>query len=177
MTSSFSGSGPTTPLRTSKNVEIEVVEIDEDHVKGIYKNALFMVWARQTLAPAYRRAFSLVERLRSRHPQDVIVFQVVEDTAIPPEPDAKQTMAEFLKVEGIKQFSVVFEANGFKAAAVRAIVHAGQAMARPRFPHSVHQSVPASAAWNAALAHEHSAAELQEAVQLLREHHRAAYPG
>lgn len=172
----FSGAVPMTTLRTSRSASIDVLEIDEDHVKGAYKNVLLMVWAKRTLADAYRRAISIVHEMRVDHPQGVCLFHVVEDTAVPPDTDAREAFTDLLKTEGVKQFSVVFEASGFKAAAVRAIVQAGQALVRPKFPHSVHQSVAASAAWHAGLSREHSAAELQEAVQLLRELHRSRYP-
>ena len=167
---------PGRTLRTSRGASIDILEIDADHVKAAYKNVLLMVWARRTLADVYRRSGGYIQDLRASHPKGVCVFQLVEDTAIPPETDARDAMTELLQNPGITQFSVVFEATGFKAAAVRAIVHAGQALSRPKFSHAVHQSVAAAAAWHAGLSPELSASELQEAVQAMRELHRTRHP-
>src|SRR5262245_49096928 len=99
----------------------KLVEIDEDHVKAVAGNMLFMVWRRRTLSAVYRRGMDLATEVAGRFPQGVGVCHVVEVDAVPPDADTRRAFVDFLKMSHVKHFSVTHDGVGFKAASVRAI--------------------------------------------------------
>ena len=165
------------PLQAERDLSLKLLEIDEDHAKGALGNVLLMVWARRTLAAPYRRSLDHLQDLRAEHPDGVCVFKIIENTATPPENDAREAIAEFMKAPSVAQFSAVFEGAGLKAAAVRTIIYADLALSRPAFPHAVHRSVEASAAWHAKLSPNVDARALEEGMQTLRELYRTRCAG
>lgn len=160
--------------------EFDIAAIDEDHVKGVAFNIVFMVWRRRTLAEPYRAGARLVAQLGAKFPEGVGVMQVVEVDAVPPDSDARKVFVEFLKQEIIKHYSVTHEGTGFKAASVRAIVSGVQTLARPTFEHSVHSSVAAAARWAAAqnkrIGRNDDPAAIERVFQALRKIHVERYP-
>lgn len=157
-----------------------IVELDADHVKATSFNMLFMIWRRRTLAGAYRRAAELVRELADSHPEGIGILQVVELEASPPDAETRNLFRDLLGLDGISHFSVTHEGAGFKAAAVRAIVLGAQSLARPQFPHSVHGSLGAAAAWHAAmqrsLGRHEPAATIHRIAQDLRNFHLDRFP-
>jgi hypothetical protein len=158
----------------------DVVEIDEDHVKGTAFNLVFMVWRRRTLVAAYRAGIELVGRLSLKHPSGVGVMNVVETEAVPPDSDARKAFSEFWQQPALKHFSVTHEGTGFKAASVRAIVSGIHALARPNFETSVHSTVADAARWAAAqnrrLGRTDEWTAIEKVVQALRRLHVEKYP-
>jgi hypothetical protein len=152
-----------------------LTEADSDHIKGVVGNMLFMVWVSRTEYACYRRGAEIVRMLGPRFPTGIGVLNLVEVSAVPPDARARGEFAQFLKLPEIRHFSVTHEGHGFKAAAVRAIVSAAQFIAAPPFPHSVHATVDAAAAWHSdqqrALGIELPAREVTEIVADLRRRH------
>lgn len=166
-------------LRTSVPY-LEVVEIDEDHVKGVAYNLVMMVWRRRTMVVPYRAGMQLVVNLGLKHPNGVGVMQVVETEAIPPDSEARKAFAEFVRLPQIRHFSVTHEGTGFKAASVRAIVSGVNALARPSFVHSVQSTVADASRWAAAqnrlFGARDDAKAIEAALQALRRLHVERYP-
>ncbi|HEV8551617.1 MAG TPA: hypothetical protein VGQ57_21360 [Polyangiaceae bacterium] len=159
---------------------VEVLESDPDHVKGVLFNLVLLVWRRRTLLGSYRAAIELVRRVGLQHPEGVGVLQVVEVDAVPPDGEVRKAFGEMMLVPAIRHFSVTHEASGFRAASLRAIVSGAHALARPAFAHSVQSSVAAAARWasaqNRALGAPDDAAAIERAVQELRKLHVEKYP-
>ena len=128
--------------------QFEVLDLDEDHAKGVAFNMLFMVWRRRTMAAAYTRGMAIVRELGASCTEGVGVLQVVEADAVPPDGPARGAFVEFFHLKEIKHYSVTHEGSGFKAASVRAIAAAAHAMARPKCAHSVHSLVSSAAQWH-----------------------------
>jgi len=160
--------------------ELEVLEDDHDHVKGVLSNLVMVVWRRRTLLGPYRDAMQLVTRVGRRHPTGVGVMQVVEVDAVPPDSDTRNAFGEMMRHPAVKHFSLTHEGTGFKAASVRAIVSGVNALARPRFPHSVHSSVADASRWaaekNRIIRAWDDAAAIELALQSLRRLHVEKYP-
>ncbi len=168
---------------TVSNTESEpkIVEIDEDHVKATAFNLLFLVWHKQTTAAAYRRAMEIVARLSKQHVEGVGVMQILERNSIAPDSAARKVFVEFLHLDIVKHFSVTYEGVGFKAASIRAVVAGVHAMARPRFPHSVHTTISDAARWHARaqelLGRRQTPADIERLCQRVRAMYREQYPG
>jgi hypothetical protein len=160
--------------------QFEVLDLDEDHAKGIAFNMLFMVWRRRTLATAYTRGMQIVRELGAAYPEGIGVLQTVEVDAIPPDAQARGAFVEFFHLKEIKHYSVTHEGSGFKAASVRAIAAAAHAMARPKCAHSVHSTVASAAQWHerqqVLLARREPAAQIELIAQTLRQMHWDKYP-
>ncbi len=160
--------------------DLEVVAMDEDHIKGTAFNLLFMVWRRRTLAEPYRGGIQLVNELALKHPEGVGVIQVVETEASPPDSEARKAFTDFLKLTAIRHFSVTHEGSGFKAASVRAITSGVHALARPSFDHAVHSTVAEAARWaavhNKSIGRNDDWQAIERVMQTLRKIHLDKYP-
>lgn len=158
----------------------ELVEIDEDHVKATAFNMLFMIWRRRTTSEAYDRALVLARALATKFPGGIGVCQVVEVDAVPPDSDARKKFVDFLRLKGLKHYSVTHEGTGFKAASVRAIVAGGHALSRASCEHSVHAKLASAASWHEMhqreLGRAETADEIERVAQALRKLHRDRFP-
>lgn len=160
--------------------QLELVEVDQDHAKGIVFNLVLLFWRYRTLQEPHRAAMRLVTQTAEKHPKGIGVMQVVEPTAVPPDSDTRKDFVAMLKLPGIAHFCVTHEGTGFKAASVRAIVSGVHALVRPAFPHSVHEDLSSAARWTAArnrsLSAPDDAAAIEEALRALRRMHGERYP-
>lgn len=160
--------------------ELEVVAIDEDHIKGTAFNIAFLVWRRRTQLAAYREVIPLVNQLALKHPTGVGVMQIVETDASPPDSDTRKALADFLKQTSIQHFSVTYEGTDFKGASVRGIVFGAQALARPSFAYSVHSTVADASRWAAAQNRKIGRSDewqaIERVMQTLRHIHLEKYP-
>jgi hypothetical protein len=161
--------------------ELEVVAIDEDHIKGTAFNIAFMVWRRRTLLGPYREGIALVSQLALKHPSGVGVMQVVETEASPPDSETRRALAEFLKQKAIQHFSVTYEGTDFKGASVRGMVFGAQAVARPSFAYSVQATVADASRWaasqNRRIGRNDEWQAIERVMQTLRHIHLEKYPG
>jgi hypothetical protein len=159
--------------------EFKLVEIDEDHAAGCAFNMAFVVWQLRTTRLAYRRYREIVVKLADRHLEGVGSLQLLGPAITPPDAAARREFLEFLHLEEVRHSSVVHEERGFKAASIRAVVVSANALARPRFPHSVHNRLSEAAAWHAAaqlaLGRGETAIDIERVVATLRSLHAARY--
>ncbi|MEO6602292.1 MAG: hypothetical protein ABIQ16_20595 [Polyangiaceae bacterium] len=161
--------------------DLEVVLMDEDHLKGTVFNLVLMVWRRRTLAEPYRAGSELVRNFALKHPEGVGVLQVVETEASPPDAEARKAFADFLKLTSIQHFCVTHEGSGFKAASIRAITSGVHALARPTFAHAVHSTVAEAARWavaqNKLIGRDDDWQVIERTLQKFRKMHLDQYPG
>jgi hypothetical protein len=158
----------------------QTVELDEDHIKGLAWNILFMVWRRRTLPESYRRGIQLLSDHTRLHPKGVGVCQVVEVDAVPPDREAREVFPDLFRVPGVQHSSVIHDGAGFKAASVRAIMTGVVAIARAASKVSIFSSVSDAAQWHVELQRplgaKFTAKELTEVVAALRALHRERFP-
>jgi hypothetical protein len=159
---------------------LEVVAMDEDHIKGTVLNLVLMVWRRRTLAEPYRAGIELVNHFALKHPEGVGMMHVVETEASPPDAEARKAFAEFSKLTAVQFFSVTHEGSGFKAASVRAITSGIHAFTRPSFDHAVHSTVAEAAHWaaghNKLIGRNDDWQAIESAMHTLRKIHSDKYP-
>jgi hypothetical protein len=153
-----------------------LVEADEDHLKATTSSMLFMVWRRRTLADAFRRAVTIVERLATKNPAGIGVCQVIEVDAIPPDSAARSVFVEFHRMGQVKHCTVIHDGAGFKAASVRAVMVGTITLARPPGKVTVHSSVQEAATWHTEQDRRLAAADIATVVGELRTLHRERYP-
>jgi hypothetical protein len=167
-------------IRRDEREKYELVEIDEDHAKGIAFNMLFMVWRRRTLAEAFGRGINLARKLTAEYSEGIGICQAVEVDAIPPDSDARTLFSYLSRLEGLQHLSVTHDGTGFKAAAVRAIMTGVQALARPKSKHIVLADVDLAGQWHAAaqaeLGRHETAEQIAGILRSLRRLHRERYP-
>lgn len=153
---------------------VEIVAFDENHIKGIAFNMIFMVWKRQTTAPAFREGIRLQGELGAKFPKGIGVLHVIDPGASPPDKPARDAFVEAIQLPFVRHLSVVHEGLGFKAASVRAIMSGVNALARPQFEHAVHNSLTSAAHWHAQknirLGQRETAARIEQVVRSLDAH-------
>lgn len=167
-------------MSTQPAPNLRLVEIDEEHVAGVYFNLVMLLWRYHTHLEAYRGAIRLATQTSAHHPSGIGVMQIVETTAIPPDSETRKEFGTMMKVPGIRHFCVTHEGIGFKAAAVRAIVSGVHALARPSFPHAVHDDLATAARWaathNKSIGAPSDADGIEKALQSMRRLHAERYP-
>jgi hypothetical protein len=158
----------------------ELLEIDEDHIKGTAFNMLFLVWCIHTHANAYRRAIRSAAQLAARFEEGIGVCQYLEIEAVAPGAETRKAFVDFLRLPMLRHFCVIHEGTGFKAASVRAVVAGVHALGRPTCEHAVHKSIAQAAAWHAAqqaALGRHEPLELiARTIRSVRALHRERYP-
>jgi len=163
-----------------ENKLYDLVEIDEDHLKGTAFNMLFMVWRHRTLVDAYRRGMKIAQKLSTQHQMGAGVCQVVEVACVAPDTAARAAFVDFVRLPEVDHLSVIHDGTGFKAASVRAVMTGVHALARPQCKLSVHSTVGGAARWAASmqlkLGRTEQAARIESIVTALRAHHRERYP-
>jgi hypothetical protein len=162
------------------DANLKLVDIDEDHVKGVAFNLVLLIWRYRTQLEAHRASRGLVTQMAAQQPTPIGVMQVVETSAVPPDSETRKDFGAMLRLPGIGHFCVTHEGSGFKAASVRAIVSGVHALSRPAFPHAVHDTIANAAQWAAAqnqsLGAPSNAAAIEQALQTLRRLHVERYP-
>jgi hypothetical protein len=152
--------------------DFKLIEIDEDHATGCAFNMAFVVWQHRTTRLAYRSYRDLLLRLAEKHPEGVASLQLLGRDITPPDAAARREFVEFLHLDHVKHSSVVYEEKGFKAASIRAVVSSAHALARPKFPHSVHSRLSEAARWHAeaqlTLGRRESAVDIESTAGMLR---------
>ena len=158
---------------------LEVLEMDRDHATGKAFNMMFMLWRYETTFVAYKRAIELAKELVTLCPQGIGTAHIVEVDAVPPSSETRAAFVEYLRLPGLRHYSVTHEGTGFKAAGVRAIVAAQQALARPRCEHAIFGDIPAAARWHEAqqrqINRNENASKIAECLNGLRAAHRKAF--
>lgn len=159
---------------------LNVIECDVDHAQGVAFNMLFVVWRRRTLERAFRRCIVSAIDLGHRYPEGVGVSHYLDADSLPPDADVRVAFTDMLRLPCIRHYSITYDATGFKAAAIRGVISGTLTIGRARFPHAVHVTIAASAAWHAeqqaALGRPETASHIERAAQELRRIQRERFP-
>lgn len=122
---------------------------DDDYATGHWGDVFFILWKKNTTMEATHQLRSnLVDFTRS-HPAGVGLLTIVEANAPVPGADVRKALAAVLTdfSRNIKVSSVVFEGQGFSAAAVRSVVTGLTLIARQAYPHKVFASLAEAGGW------------------------------
>ena len=139
-----------------------------------------MIWRRRTTLEAFTRGTLLARQLAQQLQSKLVVCQVIDVDAVPPDAETRLAFAEFLRLDCIAHSVVIHDGVGFKAASVRAIVNLQLLLAKPRFPHALYSTVKQAAAALAgaqgALGRTDTSAAIEARISQLRALHRERFP-
>jgi hypothetical protein len=121
---------------------IEVAHTDRNHVMGTWRNVFVNVWRYETHGAAVVNLRPVIERLKAAHPAGIAVLTVLEPSAEMPTAEARKELPKLYKdvAKGIACSALVFEGEGFRAAAIRALTTTFNMLASQP-PHSGHSIV------------------------------------
>jgi hypothetical protein len=146
--------------------------MDVNHAKGRAFNMLFMLWRYETTLVAYRQAVDLAKQMAVAFPEGIGTSHLVEVDAVPPSAETRAVFVEYLRLPGLRHYSVTHEGTGFKAAGIRAIVVAQHTLSRTKCEHAVFSSIAGAAQWHEAeqrkLKRLESAEQIAECLHTLR---------
>lgn len=131
----------------------KIVDVDLNHVAGVWKNMLVVYWLGETNPGAVARVTQHLQRLGAQFSTGIGLMQVVGATTGPPPSDARDALAKMLKSGSsfIVCSSLVVPGVGFRMAAARALATGLIMLARPNFPHEVYSTVEEAAIWHCSL--------------------------
>lgn len=149
-------SGPNiAPARAAEATpdRLVVVEVDEHHAAGSYRNMFLICWTGETKPGAVARLIQPLARLAEQFPEGIGLMQVVGAKTGPPSSEARGALSKLLQAgsDTVVCSSLVVTGVGFRMAAARAFATGLIMLARLRFPHEVYARVAEAATWQVAL--------------------------
>jgi hypothetical protein len=120
-----------------------------DHRTGSWGQLFVVVWKVNTTMEGVTALRQGVTQLGKKNPQGIGLLTVVEANAPMPSSEARDAIATFLREAGsfINASAVIFEGEGFRAAAVRSVVTGLTMLAKQPYPHKVFAGITEAAAW------------------------------
>lgn len=126
-----------------------VVSIGPDHAVATWKGFLIQIWRHGTTLDAAKKVRGAAARLAVEQKGPIATLVVVEPGASLPDRDARAQLAGMVSDQRVRMAgaAMVHEGEGFRAAAVRAVVTGLMTMARNPFPHHVTATVAEACTW------------------------------
>ena len=119
--------------RESTPTSVELVT--QDYAVGVWRNVLVVDWRQRTTGDGARDVHFRLQRLARSHAEGVFYLAFVAERAAPPDLEARQTLANMLRVgRSILAGAVVFDGAGLRGAFVRGVATGLVMLARPAFP-------------------------------------------
>ena len=122
--------------------------IDDAHAIGTTDHLLMCLWRTATTPEAVSELHRIAVR-HSRASEPMAMLTVVEATSEMPDGDIRGQLASLFQELGdrVSCSALIFEGDGFRAAAVRGIVTGINLVAKQPFPHKVFAQVSEAATW------------------------------
>lgn len=141
------------PSMVTNSDRFEIVHGDAHCAIGTVANVVLAIWREETWPLTVRILGAEIKRLQARQKTSGVgVIQILEDGIKPLGGDARAEFSKILQAgqDYILCSSVVFEGDGFRAAAIRGIVTGLALFSRTPFPHTVFSNVEAAVGWHMA---------------------------
>jgi hypothetical protein len=121
---------------------------DEHRLLATWRNLALVLWMRETQPSAVTAMGNLLGELAERNGR-IVLLQIVEPGAIMPSTAVRDAISLLLKEHAPAMLgsAVVFEGDGFRGAAARAVVSTMALVTRLSFPHQIFASVPVALRW------------------------------
>lgn len=128
---------------------MRVEYVDSAHATGVSGALLMSLWRTATTHEAMLRFHNFAAKAVASRKDPVAFLTVVEANADLPDPSARDELAAMFRklAESVACSALVFEGQGFKAAAVRGITTGVNLVARQPFPHKVFSNVDEAGGW------------------------------
>ena len=123
--------------------------IDENLALVSIGRVLLVVWRNETTLKGITDIHRSMRELAARYPTGIGLFTIVEAEAPMPERAERDALARLLRDFGpnLKASALVFEGQGFRAAAVRSVVVGLTLLAKQPYPHRVFDGPAIAATW------------------------------
>jgi len=124
-------------------------DLTDDHMVLSWERCVGVVWKRETTVAGVAKTEKVFRELYQRHSSGLYLMTIVEEGALMPNAEARETVAVFLRsVAGkLRMSAVVHEGSGFRAAAVRSVVTGLSMLVRLPYPHEIFATVEQAAKW------------------------------
>lgn len=128
-----------------------ILRSDKDSSMAYLGPLLIVIWHADTLMDAIEDCDRFLSELASSRRQGIGLLTIVEAKASLPGSQERSRLAQMLAnhSESIKASALVFEGEGFGAAAVRSVVVGLNLLARQPYPHKVFATIETAAGWMA----------------------------
>jgi hypothetical protein len=126
-------------LTGTQAIPPNVVHADEHCILGTFRNVAIAIWHNDTHIEALRILGGVLPRLAAQFPDGIGLMQIVGERHPPLRADSRGELNRMLRAASscIRCSTVVFEGQGFRAAAVRGIAAGMVMLMRVPFPHQV----------------------------------------
>ncbi|MFK7986216.1 MAG: hypothetical protein AB8I08_09300 [Sandaracinaceae bacterium] len=128
---------------------MKIESIDHRHVIATSETVMFCLWRRETTFDAVRELHAISHRLAERMPGKIAFLTIVESGADMVSGPVRDELVRVFRgvAPSVSCSALVFEGEGFRAAAARAVTTTINQLARQPFPHHVLGRVEAAARW------------------------------
>ena len=144
--------------------------VDPNFCIASWRQVFAVIWRHETTMAGVLALRSTFSAFVATNPA-VRLLTIVEARAPLPTAQVRQGLADFLGQQGahIKRSAVVFEGEGFRAAAVRGVVTGLTMLARPPYPHKIFGKLSDASVWLSSDSADTSVIEPQQIVRVLGE--------
>lgn len=127
----------------------DVIKVDPDFALASWNDVFMVIWRVNTTVEGARALRRECLGFAAKRPEGIALLTIVEEGAPMPAPESREVIARFLgdASESIRASAVIFEGDGFRAAAVRSVVIGLTMLARQKYPHKVFAAVEDGATW------------------------------
>jgi hypothetical protein len=128
---------------------LEVFLSDNDAVVARWRDFFLAVWKGETHMEAVDRLDAEMRRYRGENAIPVGMLMVVAERAALPSPSVRARMSRHMHRthDEVRASALVYEGDGFRAAAIRAVVTGLNLVTKTAYPHKVFGSVLSAADW------------------------------
>ena len=121
----------------------EIQTSTKDYLYATWQHLMIVVWRGLTTVDGVREGQRVFDALTKKWPDGVLLLTIVEDGAPMPDASARDALGRLLKsgVGKTKKSAVVYEGDGFRAAAVRSVVTGLSVFSKLPFPHKIFAKV------------------------------------
>jgi hypothetical protein len=124
-----------------------VLADDDNHSVMASGPFIATLWRKETRAEDVVKLGSELDKRARAYGRSIGAFMVVEENAPLPSSAARRAMAESLTRAAVAFLAVLFEGNGFRAAAVRGVVTGVSLLSPPPYPYKAFGKLEEAAAW------------------------------
>jgi hypothetical protein len=128
---------------------VEIISMTPAHAIAIWNEFLIQIWRTGTSLDAALKVRAAAHQLSASQTGSVATLVVVEPQAAMPDSDARAQLAGMIDDQQGRMIcaALVHEGQGFRAAAVRAVMTGLMALTRQPVPHQVRATVEQACAW------------------------------
>jgi hypothetical protein len=127
----------------------ELLHLQDDYAMATYRDVFVIIWRHLTTIETCRLFRRELVDFGKKRSKGIALLTIVEERAPMPPTECRQSIAETLRdaSDHILASAVVFEGEGFRAAAVRSVVAGLNMLARQKFPHKVFSDISEAGSW------------------------------